>query len=55
MGEELRELVLNGGSAADLKRMAIQTGMKTLRQSGISKMREGLTTIAELVRVTMAD
>jgi type IV pilus assembly protein PilB len=53
--EELREQVLAGGSASDLKRCAVAKGMKTLRQSGLTKVREGLTTVEEVMRVTMAD
>lgn len=55
MHEELKELVLNGASAGELKREAIRLGMKTLRQSGITKVKEGITTIEEVLRVTMAD
>jgi type IV pilus assembly protein PilB len=55
MSEDIRELVLNGASATEIKRAAISLGMKTLRQSGISKLREGLTTVGEIVRVTMPD
>jgi type IV pilus assembly protein PilB len=53
--EEIRELILSGGSASDIKKTAISLGMKTLRQSGITKMQEGVTTIEELMRVTMTD
>ena len=55
MSEELRTLVLNGGSATEIKRTAINLGMKTLRMSGVTKLKEGATTIEEVVRVTMAD
>jgi len=55
VSEEIRELVLNGASANEIKRTAISLGMKTLRMSGIQKLKEGLTTIHEVVRVTMAD
>jgi type IV pilus assembly protein PilB len=55
ISEELRELVLNGASASEIKRGAISLGMKTLRQSGLSKLKEGLTTVGEVVRVTMPD
>ena len=53
--DNLKELVLNGASSAELKRAAIKDGMKTLRVSGITKMKEGVTTIEEVVRATMAD
>jgi type IV pilus assembly protein PilB len=55
ISEEVRELVLNGASASEIKRGAVNLGMKTLRQSGISKLKEGLTTVGEVVRVTMPD
>ena len=55
MYEEIRELVLAGASAIDIKRMAMQLGMKTLRQSGLTKIKEGITTLEEVARVTMAD
>lgn len=53
--ESIKDLVLNGASTAELKRAAIMGGMKTLRMSGISKVAEGVTTIEEILRVTMAD
>ncbi|HVN36621.1 MAG TPA: type IV-A pilus assembly ATPase PilB [Myxococcota bacterium] len=53
--EELKEFVLNGASALELKREAIRLGMKTLRQSALSKLREGLTTLKEVLRVSAAD
>jgi type IV pilus assembly protein PilB len=55
MSEELRELVLSGASATDVKKTAISVGMMTLRQSGLLKLRQGVTTIDEIIRVTMAD
>ena len=53
--DTLKELVLNGASSAELKRGAIKEGMKSLRMSGITKIKEGVTTIEEVVRATMAD
>jgi type IV pilus assembly protein PilB len=55
ISEELRDLVLNGASASEIKRCAVSLGMKTLRQSGIGKLKEGMTTVGEVVRVTMPD
>jgi type IV pilus assembly protein PilB len=55
VGEELRELVLQGGSADEIKRKAIELGMRTLRMSGLQKVREGLTTVEEVVGTTFAD
>ncbi|HVJ20336.1 MAG TPA: type IV-A pilus assembly ATPase PilB [Polyangiaceae bacterium] len=54
-GEDLKEAVLQGASAAELKAAAIKKGMATLRVSGIKKVLEGVTTPEEILRVTMAD
>jgi type IV pilus assembly protein PilB len=53
--EELKEFVLNGASALELKREAIRLGMKTLRQSALEKLAEGVTALAEVLRVSAAD
>ncbi len=53
--EELKEFVLNGASTLELKREAIRQGMKTLRMSALTKFREGMTSMEEVVRVTAAD
>jgi type IV pilus assembly protein PilB len=53
--EPLKELVLNGASAAELKMEAIKHGMRSLRMSGLQKIREGVTTVEEVVRVTAKD
>ena len=51
----IKDLVLNGASSAEIKKAAIRDGMKSLRMSGITKASEGVTTIEEVLRVTMAD
>jgi type IV pilus assembly protein PilB len=51
--DELRELVLVGASALELRRKAVEEGMVTLRQSGLRKVKEGVTTIDEVVRETV--
>ncbi len=53
VGEEVKELVLVGASGLELRRKAIERGMITLRQSGIRKIKAGLTTIEEVVRETV--
>ena len=53
--DELKELVLQGASTAELKAEAIRLGMQTLRMSGIRKIIEGTTTPEEVIRVTAAD
>ena len=55
MTDALREQVLSGATALDLKRAAIQGGMSSLRQSGLVHVARGTTTIEEVLRVTMAD
>jgi type IV pilus assembly protein PilB len=55
LGEELKEFVLNGASATELKREAIRLGMLTLRRSALNKLREGITTVSEVYRVSAAD
>jgi type IV pilus assembly protein PilB len=52
---DLRDIVLRGGSALEIKRGAIQDGMRTLRMSGLEKLKEGITTIEEVLRVTFKD
>lgn len=55
MHEKIREMVLIGASAAEIKREAINLGMLTLRQSGIKKLREGVTSISEVLRCSAKD
>jgi type IV pilus assembly protein PilB len=51
--DELRELILVGASAMELKKKAIEHGMITLRRSGLIKVMGGITTMEEVVRETM--
>lgn len=51
--DELRELILVGASGLELRRKAIDEEMITLRQSGLEKIRQGLTTVEEVVRETV--
>ncbi len=53
--DELKEMVLQGASSAELKVAAARLGMNTLRMSGIRKIVEGVTTPEEVLRVTMSD
>jgi type IV pilus assembly protein PilB len=55
MHEALKELILKGASAMDLKRDAVKHGMRTLRMSALQKVKDGLTTIDETIRVTDTD
>ncbi|HEY1308373.1 MAG TPA: type IV-A pilus assembly ATPase PilB [Vicinamibacterales bacterium] len=51
--EEIRELILVGASALELRRKAVDEGMITLRRSGLLKVKDGVTTIEEIVRETV--
>ncbi|HEY9232443.1 MAG TPA: type IV-A pilus assembly ATPase PilB [Blastocatellia bacterium] len=51
--DDLRELILVGASGLELRRKAVEEGMLTLRQSGLEKIRQGVTTIEEVVRETV--
>ncbi len=53
LSEDLREMILTGCSALELKRRAVEEGMITLRQSGLHKIKAGVTTIDEVVRETV--
>ncbi len=55
MRDDIREAILAGGSALEIKRVAVSLGMKTLRESGLNKVREGITTVEEVVRVTVSE
>ncbi len=50
--DNLRGLILQTSDAATIKRAAIKSGMRTLREDGIRKVRMGITTIEEVLRVT---
>src|SRR6266550_1281956 len=51
--EDLRELILVGASALELRRKAVDEGMITLRGSGLRKIKDGVTTLDEVVRETV--
>jgi len=55
MDDAMRELVMNEASTAILREHAVRRGMRTLRDSGLLAIFEGLTTIDEVVRETMID
>ena len=51
--DDLRELILAGGTAIDIKKKAAENGMINLRRSGLIKIKDGITTIEEVVRETV--
>ncbi len=53
--DEVKSAILDGANTIELKNIAIKNGMKSLRQSGLSKMLEGTTSFQEVLRVTARD
>jgi type IV pilus assembly protein PilB len=53
INDDLRELILIGASGIELKKKAIEHGMITLRGSGLQKLRDGVTTMEEVLRETV--
>ncbi|MBK9156292.1 MAG: type IV-A pilus assembly ATPase PilB [Chloracidobacterium sp.] len=51
--DDLRELIIIGASSIELRRKAIESGMITLRGSGLAKLRQGITTVEEVVKETV--
>ncbi|MGZ5477565.1 MAG: type II secretion system protein GspE, partial [Thermoanaerobaculia bacterium] len=51
--DDMRDLILTGGTAIDIKRRAAENGMISLRRSGLVKIKDGITTIEEVVRETV--
>jgi type IV pilus assembly protein PilB len=52
MSPTLRRMVLQGASAAELQRQAVEEGMLTLRMDGLLKVRRGITTLEEVIKET---
>ena len=53
MTDDLRELIIIGASAIELRKKAVECGMITLRGSGLAKLRQGITTVEEVVKETV--
>jgi type IV pilus assembly protein PilB len=53
--DELKELVLQGANALEIKKTAVKLGMLTLRQSGLEKIRQGVSSVDEILRATFED
>ncbi len=53
INDDLREAILSGASSMELRTKAIENGMLTLRGSGLQKIRDGVTSIEEVVRETV--
>jgi len=55
ISDPIKQLILEGATATELKRQMIADGCKTLRMSGLTKIKEGITSIEEVLRVTFGD
>jgi general secretion pathway protein E len=53
--DQIRELVMRSADASEIKRTSMNSGMRSLRQDGIDKVRRGITTAEEVMRVTQGD
>ena len=51
--DELRDLIATGGSVLEIQRLARAQGVASLREDGIAKVLEGMTSYLELLRVTI--
>ncbi len=55
VGDEIRQLIMRQATAREIKEKAISLGMRTLREDGIRKVRDGVTTFDEVLRVTQIE
>jgi len=55
VGEVIRDQILQGASADEIKKKAMASGMRTLRMSGLEKVKEGVTTLEEILNNTFPD
>ena len=53
VSDTIKDLILSGATALDLREQAIKEGMITLRRSGLIKIRDGVTSIEEVLRETV--
>jgi len=51
--DEIRDMILSGASSIELKRRAMEEGMVNLRMAGLNKVRDGVTTLEEVLRETV--
>ncbi|SEA81453.1 type IV pilus assembly protein PilB [Desulfuromusa kysingii] len=55
MFEDIKEMILSGANTAEIKQESMRLGVKTMRQSAITKLMEGMTTLEEVLRTTVSD
>ena len=52
LNDQIKQFILKGVSSGDLKKEAVKSGMSTLKTSALKKMKQGLTTLEEVLRIT---
>ena len=52
LSEKLKEMTVNSAPEPEIAAVAREEGMLTLREDGVAKVREGLTSLEEVLRVT---
>jgi type IV pilus assembly protein PilB len=55
MFDDIKEMVLSGANTAEIKQESMRLGIKTMRQSALTKMMEGVMTLEEILRITVTD
>ena len=55
MFEDIKEMILSGANTAEIKQESMRLGVKTMRQSALTKLMEGVTTLEEVLRTTVTD
>ena len=55
INEEVQDLIYTRATAGTIKKIALRAGMQTLRMDGARKVLAGITTVAEVLRVTQSD
>ena len=53
--DDLRDAIAEGKNADHIRKIAVKNGMKTLRMQALSKAEQGVTTLEEVLRVTIGD
>ena len=52
LSDEIRSLAISRASSDEIEQVAIEQGMRPLREDGFDKVKQGITSIAEVARVT---
>ncbi len=55
INDEIREMIMEKATTRELRQKAIELGMRTLREDGLEKVKQGITTIDEVLRVTQVE